>query len=378
ETVARLQADYEAWFADVCASGFDQVPTWIGAEGQGKVLLSRQDWRGGGLFDGDLGYYEIDVRTAGTYRITCRWSHLLKEAHPVMLRIGDQVLHKEILYAEAQCRFDEVDLPAGPCQLEAWVEIDGNKNGFRFIEIEKLTDQEAFEIADRSHWKNIFTDSCIGDWTEQWFLDGEVGQVTTGPDGMELTAGPEFMNDAHHMVLWTKDVFEGDLKIEYEYTRLDDETRCVNILYIQATGSGEPPYVEDITQWNDLRRVPAMKVYFDHMNTYHISYAAFPNDTDTTSYIRARRYMPNKTGLEGSDLEPDYFPEGLFKPGIPHKITVIKKERDIFMRIENAEQVYFCHMSNPDLPAISTGRVGLRHMFTRSARYKDFRISAPR
>jgi len=245
-------------------------------------------------------------------------------------------------------------------------------------EITASRDKQAFELADKGRWKSVFSDTCTEGWQENWFLDGEVGTVTNGPDGMVLTAGPEFKNDAHHMVLWTKDVFEGDLKIEYDYTRLDEETRCVNILYIQATGSGEAPFVKDITQWNELRRVPAMRMYFDHMHTYHISYAAFPNDDDTTSYIRARRYMPNATGLEGSDLEPDYFPEGLFQKGVPHKITVLKKDRDIFMRIENPEQIYYCHMSNPDLPAIMEGRVGLRHMFTRSARYKNIRISTSR
>ena len=79
------------------------------------------------------------------------------------------------------------------------------------------------------------------------------------------------------MVLWTEDEFQGDVKIEYEYTRLDNETNCVNILYIQASGSGEAPYHEDITQWYQLAacRVLAMRMYFDHMHTYHISYAAF-------------------------------------------------------------------------------------------------------
>ena len=240
-------------------------------------------------------------------------------------------------------------------------------------------DQLAFDQAYAGVWATVFSDDCTANWQDQWFLDGEVGTVTNGPEGMELTAGPEFKNDAHHMVLWTKAVFEGDLKIEYDYTRLDEETRCVNILYIQATGSGEEPFVKDITEWNELRRVPAMRMYFDHMHTYHISYAAFPNEgDDRRSYIRARRYMPNATGLQGSDLEPDYFPEGLFQKGVPHKITVIKKDRDIFMRIENSEQVYYCHMSNPDLPSITEGRVGLRHMFTRSARYKNLRISTSR
>lgn len=238
--------------------------------------------------------------------------------------------------------------------------------------------QQDFKQADAGTWQEVFSDTGTGDWRKQWFLDGEVGSVKTGPEGMELTAGPEFRNDAHHMVLWTKESFEGDLKIEYEYTRLDNETRCVTILYIQATGSGVAPYVKDITKWNELRRVPAMRTYYDNMNTYHISYAALSNTGEhRPSYIRARRYMPNKNGLKDTELEPDYTPVGLFAPGVPHKITAMKKDRDIFLRIENPDQVYYCHFTNPKLPTITEGRIGLRHMFTRSARYKNLRISTP-
>ena len=234
----------------------------------------------------------------------------------------------------------------------------------------------AFDQAAAGAWREIFFDAGDEDWTQRWFLDGEVGTIKNGPQGMELTAGPEFMNDAHHVVLWTKDSFAGDLKIEYDYTRLDAEDRCVTILYIQATGSGHGPYHPDIARWNELRRVPAMSVYFDHMHTYHLSYAAFEGN-DTTSYVRARRYVPERSGLEGTDLKPDYFPTGLFRTGASHRITVIKRFRELLVRIENGEQTVYCHMTNPHLPDIAEGRVGLRHMFTRAARYRNFRISAP-
>ncbi|MGB6221282.1 DUF1961 family protein [Haloferula sp.] len=237
-------------------------------------------------------------------------------------------------------------------------------------------DKAAYERAAAGAWQEVFSDPCTGDWRERWFLDGEVGTVETAPEGMTLTAGQEFKNDAHHMVLWTKQSFEGDLRIEYEYTRIDDETRCVNILYIQATGSGKGPHARDISQWNELRKVPAMATYFDHMHAYHISYAAFPNSGENrVSYIRGRRYLPESKGLKGTELAPDYQPEGFFAQGVPHHITVIKKDRDIFMRVENSERTGYFHFSNPRLPAITDGRVGLRHMFTRSARYRNFRIS---
>ncbi len=236
----------------------------------------------------------------------------------------------------------------------------------------------AFDEADRSDWDTVFHDSCTADWKSRWFLDGEVGTIENGPEGMVLRAGPEFGNDAHHMVLWTRESFEGDLKIEYTYTRLDEETRAVTILYIQASGSGIGPHEEDIAAWSDLRRTPAMRAYYDNMHLYHISLAAFPNDADTTSYIRARRYVPDGRGIEGTGLVPDYYPNGLFETGVPHRVTVIKRDRDLYLRIENASQAYYCHMRNADLPPVISGRIGLRHMYTRTARYADFSISYPR
>jgi hypothetical protein len=237
-------------------------------------------------------------------------------------------------------------------------------------------DKAAYEQAAAGNWQVAFSDPCTGDWRQHWFLDGEVGTVTTGPDGMTLTAGPEFKNDAHHMVLWTKQSFDGDLKIEYEYTRTDHETRCVNILYIQATGSGKGPYARDISQWNELRKVPAMETYFNHMNAYHLSYAAFPNSGENrVSYLRARRYLPEGDGIKGTELAPDYDPQGFFAEGVKHQITVIKKDRDLFLRVEKPDRVGHYHFRNPRLPAITEGRVGLRHMFTRSARYRNFQIN---
>jgi len=96
-------------------------------------------------------------------------------------------------------------------------------------------DRAAFEkAAAGAAWAEVFSDSCTEDWEAKWFLDGKVGTVTNSPEGMAPTAGPEFRNDAHHMVLWTKDSFAGDLKIEYDYTRLDEVPNCVTILVSSA------------------------------------------------------------------------------------------------------------------------------------------------
>ena len=238
--------------------------------------------------------------------------------------------------------------------------------------------RNALVNAAAGNWQVVLDDPGAEDWQEKWFMDGEVATVENTPDGMVLRAGPEWGNGKHHMVLWTKDSFEGDLKIDFEYTRLDTAERGANIIYVQATGSGEGKFKKDIVEWRDLRKVAAMSLYFNNMHTYHISYAAWPG-TDK-EYIRARRYMPGGTGVEGlenTDLEPDYFcgELGLFKTGVPHRITVIKKAKALFMRVENADGAHYFHWNNDKFPPITEGRIGLRLMFSRAARYKDFRVS---
>ena len=152
----------------------------------------------------------------------------------------------------------------------------------------------------------------------------------------------------------------------------------MTILYVQATGGGEDPYVTDIAKWSELRTVPAMRRYFDHMNTYHISYAAFNNNNDDPNedYIRARRYMPlKKRGLKGTELKPDFARTGLFATGVPHRITVIKRGKTLSMRVQNDQADETFRWTNDTLPGIAEGRIGLRHMFTRGARYRDFRVT---
>ena len=68
---------------------------------------------------------------------------------------------------------------------------------------------------------------------------------------MHFKAGQEAYHDAHHVVLWTKVSYKGAVKIEFVYTKTDDENRFVNILYIQATGDEEGIYEKDISKWKE-------------------------------------------------------------------------------------------------------------------------------
>ncbi|MBB6429173.1 DUF1961 family protein [Algisphaera agarilytica] len=237
---------------------------------------------------------------------------------------------------------------------------------------------DIFQELDSMDWQPVFFDPCTEDWTEHWSLDGLKATITHDAQGMSFSAGPVEGEDASHAVLWTKPSFEGSIKVEYEYTRLDDAVSAVNIIYLLASGSGVGPHDEDIAEWADERGVPSMRLYFNHMHTYHISYAAFNLDNDDRSqdYVRARRYLPERPeGLKGTDLPPDHFSTGLFQTGVPHQITLIKHGDELVMHATNAEQEQTFRWDTSIYPPITAGRIGLRHMWTRSSRYQDFKVS---
>jgi Domain of unknown function (DUF1961) len=237
--------------------------------------------------------------------------------------------------------------------------------------------KEQFDKASRSDWVEVFHDPCTGNWRDHWFLDGLKASVKNSEAGMDFSAGPD-TTDSSHAVLWTRQSFEGDVRVDYDFTRTDTTIRGVVILYVQATGSGVSPYAKDVSEWAQLREVPSMSLYFNHMNAYHISYAAFDTDNNDpdNDYVRARRYLP-ETGkaLQGTDLLPDWRRTGLFQTGIPHHITMIKMGDDIFLRVRSGSKDSYFSWRTTQQPPILEGRIGLRHMGTRSARYSDFRVS---
>ncbi|MCI4670680.1 MAG: glycoside hydrolase family 88 protein [Bacteroidia bacterium] len=245
-------------------------------------------------------------------------------------------------------------------------------------EIKPKADQsKLYAQLESLNWKEGFSDDFHHSWKKNWALDGAYASVKNIDNALEFWAGPARKVNAHHAVLWTKKSFEGDIKIEYTYTKLDDRKEAVNILYIQATGSGEEGYEADIFKWSDKRVVPTMSTYFRNMNTLHISYAAYGIDMNKNAadYIRARRYVPESGRLIGTDIEPSYFNTGLFEQGVAYNITVIKKGKDLFMYIRNDENNFLFHWTLNESQMVKEGRIGLRHMWTRGSRYEDFKVS---
>lgn len=246
---------------------------------------------------------------------------------------------------------------------------------------EKIKLDSLFMDAITQPWKVVMEDDCKTDWTKQWFKDGETSRIEHSSQGMSFYAGKfnekvtETDDFSGHSVLWTKQSFEGDIMVEYDYTRLDTVNRFVTIIYLCAEGSGKKQYVKDIYQWRNLRKIPAMRLYFDHMQAYHISYSAYDVEGSDTDYIRARRYMPESKGLEGTDLDNEYGNSGFFQPGEKNRITVISRGNYIFMRVTSSTQSSVYYWDKTKFPLLSSGRVGLRMMYYRGAVFNNLKIS---
>ena len=242
---------------------------------------------------------------------------------------------------------------------------------------------EAFNKLNNAPAKLAFSDDFSKPWTKKWHLDGKIARIIQENNSIKVYAGEKVYNadkslaNENHLVLWTKKEFEGDIKIEYDFTRLDtSKYNWVNILYIQAQGCGEGKYKKDIFRWNKLREIPAMHTYFDNMDTYHISYAVQPVPSEGKhEYIRARRYMPVwKNGMKGTNMKEEYYDSKLFKKDVTYHITCIKKGKEIYFNVKGDNRNETFYFNGAEFPPITKGRIGLRQMFTRHSKYENFKV----
>jgi hypothetical protein len=224
--------------------------------------------------------------------------------------------------------------------------------------------EQRLQVLLQSPWQQVFSDPGTGDWRACWFLDGEKAQVSNSPEGLTLDASDGYA------VLWTEASFAGDLRLEYDFRRLDSLNEGVNIVYLQATGDGQEGHDANIKLWSAQRKQAAMRSYFQNMHTYHISYAAYPGD-----YLRGRRYLPlANQGLKGTELTGEIQPTGLFDDQRWIHVTILKQSKELLVRFVHPEKTVTCHMGNPDKPGIDRGRVGMRLMPGRRSQFKNLRI----
>lgn len=242
---------------------------------------------------------------------------------------------------------------------------------------EATPEMTAFEaIANAAEWQTVFRDDGRGNWQDKWFLDGDSATARNTAEGMVLTAGSNLQDNGDSLVLWTQDSFAGDIRIGYDFTRLDHLDRNVNILYLHAAGTGVPPYGQDIRAWAELRRRAQMSLYFRNMRLLHISYAVNRHDVEG-EYIRARCYPVPPGGNFGQDTEIQgtAFDTKLFKPGITYRFTVVKRGDRMFFRVTGDGQDRLFQWDLSAFAPVNEGRIGLRQMPGRQSRYANIEVS---
>jgi hypothetical protein len=223
-------------------------------------------------------------------------------------------------------------------------------------------------------WRPAFTDNPLEIWTEAWFLDGDQASVKRTDKGFILKSGPINAQDAGHSVLWTKQSFAGDVRIEYDFTRLDSALKHVSvcILYIQATGVGNGKFTRDILEWRALRAVPKMNLYFENMTCYHISYAC--TGGKDFNYVRARRY-PSKGAFDKTTrVDPSYDNVDLFKPGETWHMAFEKIGKQLSLTASCGEEKFTWTWMANEHDVVMEGRMGLRQMRGRESRYENFKV----
>lgn len=231
----------------------------------------------------------------------------------------------------------------------------------------------------------LFNDAMASDWQENWFLDGQNAELQHRDGGLDFITTesdvPKNVDrapfDARHAVLWTRQEFEGDIRISYTYTVLPGST-YQKLIYIQARGIGSGPYAQDIYAWRDLREVAKMDKYFTYMDLIGLS---------LRDPVRCRRY-PWSDVNRGVELESEFLPRAEnkgFEIGHDLDVVVEKRRASILLRITDRQtgQHVVEHtwdltdekvLADRELQFVEKGRIGLRLMGGHKINFSDFKV----
>lgn len=239
------------------------------------------------------------------------------------------------------------------------------------------------EDMKKSELKVLFEDPMKENWQKNWFLDGKNALLEHRDGGLAFITNASKVDkrvdraafDAQHAVLWTKQEFEGDIRISFTFTKLPG-CSWQQLIYVQARGIGEKPYVEDIYAWRELRKVASMDKYFNYMNLIGLS---------LRDEIRCKRY-PWSDVKRNIKLESEFLPRGENKGmeiGREYNVLVEKRKESILLRItdqETGENVVdhtwdlTQNLEDKDPKFVEKGRIGLRHMGGHKLLYKNFKV----
>jgi arylsulfatase/arylsulfatase A len=138
DVVAKLKAEYEAWFQDVSntrPNNYAPARIIIGTKAETTTVLTRQDWRGAGWGPLEVGYWDIGVPRPAQFDVKLIFapSDKPRTAH---FRLGPTSAEAAVNAKATEVTLDDLTLKAGG-KLEAWLDNGEQRTGMRFVELRR-------------------------------------------------------------------------------------------------------------------------------------------------------------------------------------------------------------------------------------------------
>jgi hypothetical protein len=140
DVVADLKKKYETWFKDVESTRkFAPPRIVIGTDKEPVTTLTRQDWRSkdGNWTPKSLGGWELEVDKAGAFDVTTAFAMPALKGAVLHLKLGPHRFEKKIDEGARSVFVGDIDFPAGPIRLDAWLAEGDSMRGPRFVEVRR-------------------------------------------------------------------------------------------------------------------------------------------------------------------------------------------------------------------------------------------------
>jgi arylsulfatase A-like enzyme len=141
--VKELKAQYDRWFDNVSHTrpdNYDPPRIPIGTKYENPVVLTRQDWRkisANPWLEEATGYWRLSNGQSAKYHILVRFRNQ-DDNGTITLTIGENVYRQPLQKDENQIIFEDILINEGPADLQAWLEMPGNKKvGSWQVELKK-------------------------------------------------------------------------------------------------------------------------------------------------------------------------------------------------------------------------------------------------
>jgi arylsulfatase A-like enzyme len=140
DMLAKLKAQYDAWFTDVTSQRDYSVPSriFLGTEHENPVLLTRQDGRiaEGRPKPGEPVYWEVNVTKTVPSDVKAIFDAANADGEAI-LTCGNFSTRVPVKSGATECVFPKVSLPAGAARFTVNLNTGAAKHGVNYIEVKR-------------------------------------------------------------------------------------------------------------------------------------------------------------------------------------------------------------------------------------------------